>query len=62
MPADPQQPHAARPAHASAAGPAVRLFGRMQLLRLLGKSERSMAWLVADPRTGQDLMLVLPRA
>jgi non-specific serine/threonine protein kinase len=37
------------------------MFGRMQLLRLLGKSERSMAWLVADPRTGQDLMLVLPR-
>jgi eukaryotic-like serine/threonine-protein kinase len=37
------------------------MFGRMQLLRLMGKSERSMAWLVADPRTGQDLMLVLPR-
>ncbi len=33
----------------------------MQLLRLLGKSERSMAWLVADPRTARDLMLVLPR-
>jgi non-specific serine/threonine protein kinase len=37
------------------------MFGRMQLLRLLGKSERSMAWLVADPRTRQELMLVLPR-
>ncbi len=37
------------------------MFGRMQLLRLLGKSERSMAWLAADPRTRQDLMLVLPR-
>lgn len=37
------------------------MFGPMQLLRLLGKSERTMAWLVADPRTRQELMLVLPR-
>jgi non-specific serine/threonine protein kinase len=37
------------------------MFGPLQLLRLLGKSERSMAWQVADPRTGQELMLVLPR-
>ena len=44
-----------------ASSPAVRRFGRFQLLRLLGKSERTMAWLVADPRSGQDLMLVLPR-
>ncbi len=40
---------------------AVRWFGRMQLLQLLGKSDRSMAWRVADPRSGQELMLVLPR-
>ena len=40
---------------------AVRSFGRFQLLRLLGKSERLMAWQVADSRSGQDLMLVLPR-
>jgi non-specific serine/threonine protein kinase len=33
----------------------------MQLLQLLGKSDRSMAWRVHDPRSGQDLMLVLPR-
>jgi non-specific serine/threonine protein kinase len=33
----------------------------MQLLQLLGKSDRSMAWRVSDPRSGQDLMLVLPR-
>jgi non-specific serine/threonine protein kinase len=33
----------------------------MQLLQLLGKSDRTMAWRVADPRSGQDLMLVLPR-
>ncbi len=42
------------------AGP-VRWFGHRQLVRLLGKSERTMAWLVSDPRSGQDLMLVLPR-
>ncbi|MBA4175438.1 MAG: protein kinase [Leptothrix sp. (in: Bacteria)] len=39
----------------------MRWFGRMQLLRLLGKSERTMAWRVADPRVGQELVLVLPR-
>ncbi len=39
----------------------VRLFGRFQLLTLLGKSELTMAWRVADPRSGQDLVLVLPR-
>lgn len=40
---------------------AVRHFGRFQLLRLLGKSVRTMAWLVADQRSGQEHMLVLPR-
>lgn len=39
----------------------MRWFGRMQLLQLLGKSERTMAWRVSDPRSGQELMLVLPR-
>ncbi|MBX3600963.1 MAG: HDOD domain-containing protein [Rubrivivax sp.] len=39
----------------------MRRFGRLQLLRLLGKSERTMAWQVDDPRTGQELMLVMPR-
>ena len=47
-------PTAARPS-------LVRWFGRRQLVRLLGKSERTMAWLATDPRSGQDLMLVLPR-
>jgi non-specific serine/threonine protein kinase len=42
-------------------GGALRHFGRFQLLRLLGKSERTMAWRVADPRTAQDLVLVMPR-
>ncbi len=40
----------------------MRSFARFALLRLLGKSERTMAWLVNDPRNGADLMLVLPRA
>ena len=39
----------------------LRTFGRFRLLRLLGKSEKTMAWLVADPKTGKDLLLVLPR-
>ncbi|CAD5373959.1 HDOD domain-containing protein [Rubrivivax sp. A210] len=48
---------------AAASPPAspVRWFGRRQLLRLLGKSDRSMCWLVIEPRSGQELMLVLPR-
>lgn len=58
MPSSPSDnPQAQAPARNSA----VRWFGRLQLLRLLGKSERSMAWRVADPRSGQELMLVLPR-
>jgi HD-like signal output (HDOD) protein len=40
---------------------AVRHFGRFQLLQLVGKSERTMLWLVADPRNGQDLVLAMPR-
>ena len=40
---------------------AMRMFGRLQLMRLLGKSERSMAWRVRDSRTGTELMLMLPR-
>jgi non-specific serine/threonine protein kinase len=39
----------------------VRRLGRFELLRLLGKSEGSMVWLVNDPRHQQELMLVLPR-
>jgi non-specific serine/threonine protein kinase len=51
----------AQPAPAAPRSAAVRWFGRWQLLRLLGKSERTMAWRIADPRSGQELMLVLPR-
>lgn len=39
----------------------MRHFGRFSLLRLLGRSARSMAWQVSDPGTGQDLVLLLPR-
>jgi HD-like signal output (HDOD) protein len=45
---------AARPA-------APRQFARFALVRLLGKSARTMAWQVTDPRSGQDLVLLLPR-
>ena len=48
---------------ASAAAPqAVRHLGRFQLLRLLGKSVHTMAWLVADEAAqGLELVLVMPR-
>ncbi len=55
-----QAPAAAAPAPAGAAA-AVRHFGRFQLLRLLGKSMRSMMWLVSDPRSDQELVLAMPR-
>ncbi|NDY89593.1 HDOD domain-containing protein [Ideonella livida] len=42
-------------------GRAVRRFSRFQLLRLLGKSERTMVWLVIDDRSGQEGLLALPR-
>lgn len=38
-----------------------RLFGRWQLARLLGKSERTMAWLVLDPADGRPFAVVMPR-
>jgi len=40
---------------------APRYFGRLQLLRLLGKSQHTMSWLVAE-RDGHELMLVIPRS
>jgi len=36
-------------------------FGRFELLRLLGKSQCSMCWLVRDPRSDREWMLTLPR-
>lgn len=58
---------AANPAPASPAAPAapqkgaVRWFGRLQLVRLLGRSERTMAWSVLEFGQDRALMLVLPR-
>ena len=39
----------------------TRMFGRFELRQLLGKSDRTMAWLAFDPRSTQELMLTLPR-
>jgi eukaryotic-like serine/threonine-protein kinase len=39
----------------------TRVLGRFELRQLLGKSERTMVWLVHDPRSAQELMLTLPR-
>jgi eukaryotic-like serine/threonine-protein kinase len=53
---------AAAPLTAAAAKsqPAVRMFGRFQLVRLLGKSQHVMAWLTMD-RSNQEFVLVIPR-
>jgi len=62
MPATTTPPRAAAAGGAAAtAGAAVRVFGRLQLLRLLGKSQRTMAWLAGEP-DGAERMLVLPRS
>jgi HD-like signal output (HDOD) protein len=50
------------PPSAASRPQAVRHFGRFQLLQLIGKSQRTMLWLVADPRIGQDLVLAMPRS
>ncbi len=39
----------------------LRNFGRFELRALLGKCARSMSWLVFDPRSSQELLLMLPR-
>lgn len=60
----PASTHTAAPAKgeqpAGAKGP-VRKFGRFQLLRLLGKSDRSMAWAVIDSRSQLECALIMPR-
>jgi hypothetical protein len=45
-----------------AGAPAVRRLGRFELRELLGRSQRTMAWRVHDPRVDQELLLVLPRS
>jgi eukaryotic-like serine/threonine-protein kinase len=39
----------------------TRRFGRFELRALLGRSARCMAWRAHDPRSAQELVLVLPR-
>jgi non-specific serine/threonine protein kinase len=46
---------------ASAAPSSTPRLGRFELLRLLGKSARSMVWRVNDQRSRQEWILVLPR-
>jgi len=58
-------PHMSPPSPAAStpkSSGAGKSFGRFQLLKLLGKSARSMVWLVLDPRSQQELMLTLPRS
>jgi len=49
------------PAPTPAGNAAVRRFGRYRLLRLIGTSERTMAWLASAPGSERSFMLVLPR-
>lgn len=42
-------------------GAGLRQFGRFSLVRLLGRSERTMAWQVSDPKHDGDVVLLLPR-
>ena len=56
----------APPTAAAAASPAtpnraVRMLGRYQLLRLLGKSAQTMLWLALDTNGDVEVMVALPR-
>lgn len=59
--------HAPLPTSAPSAAPpspgaaAVRRLGRFDLHALVGRSSHCMAWRVGDPRSGQELLIVLPR-
>ena len=44
-----------------AAEKALRKLGRFEMRQLLGRSAHSMAWRAVDSRSGQVLLLVLPR-
>ncbi|KAB0583512.1 HDOD domain-containing protein [Ideonella dechloratans] len=49
------------PARSASTAGGGRMFGRFQLLALLGKSERTMMWAAVDTRQQQDCMLAIPR-
>jgi non-specific serine/threonine protein kinase len=57
--APPTATAAARPATPNSA---VRMLGRYQLLRLLGKSAQTMLWLALDTHGDIEVMVALPRA
>jgi eukaryotic-like serine/threonine-protein kinase len=62
LPHPPKATDSVRPPAAQgprSAGP--RAFGRFALLQLLGKSELTMSWLASDPRSGQEVILAMPR-
>jgi HD-like signal output (HDOD) protein len=54
-------PTTAAAARTDAPNRAVRMLGRYQLLRLLGKSAQTMLWLGLDTRGDVEVMLALPR-
>lgn len=54
-------PSAPATSNAPPRGGGQRQFARFALVRLLGRSGRTMAWHVTDPRNTQDLVLLLPR-
>jgi HD-like signal output (HDOD) protein len=58
---DTAPPTAAAAAHATAPNRAVRMLGRYQLLRLLGKSAQTMLWLAIDTNGDVEVMVALPR-
>ena len=49
------------PAAPATAAKPVHKLGRFELRVLLGRSARSMVWRAFDPRSAQELILVLPR-
>ncbi|GAA0748799.1 HDOD domain-containing protein [Ideonella azotifigens] len=54
-------PSPASPAASAARAKPVRMFGRFQLLRLVGKSDRTMGWAAVDTRSQQECLLVILR-
>ena len=56
------QPSAAAAAPSASPNRAVRMLGRYQLLRLLGKSAQTMLWLALDTHGDIEVMVALPRA
>jgi len=51
----------AAPASAATPNRAVRMLGRYQLMRLLGKSAQTMSWLAQDSQGDVEVMLSMPR-